>query len=223
MAVIVTLQDAKSLLNIPASTLIYDDKLTTVIDAVTEVVEGIVGPVIARNYDEWYDGGTDTVVLRHRPVIAIATVTEWQGSVSYTLNDATPPGDVMDAFGYMPFLDRGVIQRTAYGVPSWFASLPWWAARTPAWYTGQPNRAGVGLGRVHVVYQAGYMTAPNSIQLGAFEIIRDYWESTQRGDGSGRPVPGRDDLAPDEQYQSFFVSARARELLLARQQSRQIA
>lgn len=219
---IVVLSDVKTELHIPSGDTTNDVQLQFFIDAVTNVVEGIVGPVDPTDYSEWYDGGTDTIVLRHRPVISISAVIEWQGAVSYTLNDATPPDNVMDVFGYMPFLDRGVIQRTAYGVPSWFAALPWWATRTPAWFTGQPNRAGVGLGRVQVNYTAGWETVPANIQLGTLEIIREAWGETQRGQSTGRPIPGADEQ-PEQTYGSYFVTPRVRAILLAHQQSRQIA
>jgi hypothetical protein len=220
--VIVTLADAKTELRIPSGDTSNDVSLQLFVDAVCQVVQGIVGPVDPTSYTEWYDGGRDTIVLEHRPVISITSVTEWQGSVSYPLNDATPPGDVNDVFGYMPFKDRGTIQRTSYGVPSWFAALPWWATRTPAWFTGQANRAAIGLGRVQVVYTAGWATAPPNVRLGTLELIRENWSDTQRGQSTGRPIPGPDGV-PEQTYAGYFVTARVRELLLVHQQSRQIA
>ena len=218
---IVALADVKTELRIPSGDTTNDVQLSFWIDAVTPVVEGIAGPINPRDCDEWYDGGVDTIVLRHRPVISITSVTEWQGSVSYTLNDATPPNNVTDVFGYMPFLDRGVIQRTAYGVPSWFAALPWWATRTPAWYTGTPNRASVGLGRVHIVYTAGWQTAPANVQLGTLMLLGRLWENTQRGQSAGRPIPGGE--APIETYIAGFITPDIEALLLPSKQSRQIA
>lgn len=101
MADIVSVAEVKQQLNIPADDDSQDAELAVYIAAVTEVVEGIVGPVDPREVTETHDGGTNVVILRQPPVLSITTVTEDGATVT----------------GYTASLDSGVLYRTG----------GWWA------------------------------------------------------------------------------------------------
>lgn len=92
---IVTVDEVKKHLNIGVSDTSQDDELTGFIEAVTEVIEHIVGPVVARSVTETHDGGHSAIVLRKPPVLSVTSVTENGTAVS----------------GYAPSLEAGVLYR----------------------------------------------------------------------------------------------------------------
>ncbi|RKN38455.1 head-tail connector protein [Micromonospora endolithica] len=73
---IVALAEAKKQLNIAADDTSQDDELQLYIEAVTEVVEQVVGPVAPRTVTEVHDGRTGPLVLRRPPVLSVTSVTE---------------------------------------------------------------------------------------------------------------------------------------------------
>lgn len=73
---IVTVDEVKKQLNIDPADTSQDDELAVYVEAVTEVIEHITGPVVPRSVTEVYDGGQAALTLRRSPVIAITSVTE---------------------------------------------------------------------------------------------------------------------------------------------------
>lgn len=71
---IISLADAKAALNVPAGTRVNDDELRLYIAATTEVIEDIVGSVLAVTATETFDGGNSAVLLSQR-ASAITSVT----------------------------------------------------------------------------------------------------------------------------------------------------
>ncbi|MGC4769205.1 hypothetical protein ACLQ25_09520 [Micromonospora sp. DT44] len=102
MADIVSVAEVKQQLNIPDDDTSQDAELAVYVAAVTEVVEGIVGPVDPRAVTETHDGGTEVLILRQPPVLSVTSVTE--GGTAVT--------------GYTAALDSGVLYRTG----GWWAS-----------------------------------------------------------------------------------------------------
>lgn len=216
---ILTLADAKPRLNIDASDLSHDVELQQFIDEISDVVEYITGPVRAATYTEWHNGMTSEIPLLRRPVDTVATVTEYVGTVSYALTEQTPGQNGLDAFGFFLFPEEGIIQRTAYGMPAWFAALPWWTQRTPGWLTSAPMRYGTGTGRVQVVYTAGRTSVPAHIRGGAAELLRvNYQQTQQRGRSASRAGDAGDELG--QTIMGYFVPNRVREMLLPSTQAR---
>ncbi|HET6908900.1 MAG TPA: hypothetical protein VFH54_06130 [Mycobacteriales bacterium] len=200
---IVTLSDARTHLHIPTADTSRDVELQLFIDGLTPVVEGIVGDVIGHSYTEWYDGMTDTLILRHHPVLTVTTCIEYVGTVNYTLTEQSPDsGNPLDAFGFYVDYDASTVQRTAYGVPSWFAALPWWTSRTPAWYVATPTRIGHGKGRVKIAYTTGRTAVPANIKLGTLELIRANWQPSQN---SSVPALGNGESLDDQLPQGGSV------------------
>ncbi|MDW3849659.1 phage gp6-like head-tail connector protein [Micromonospora sp. BRA006-A] len=73
---IVGLAQVKKQLNIDPADTSQDEELSGYIDAVTEVVEDIVGPVLPRTVTETHTGGAGTLILRRPPVISVTAVVE---------------------------------------------------------------------------------------------------------------------------------------------------
>ena len=218
---IMALADVKPRLGIDAADTTHDPVLTQYIDEVSDVVEYIVGPVRSTAYTEWHDGMTSDILLFRRPVDTITSVTEYVGTVAYSLTQQTPGSSTLDAFGYFLYPEEGIIQRTSYGMPTWFAALPWWTQRTPGWVTSLPMRYGTGLGRVQVVYTAGRSSVPAHILGGAIELLRvNFQQTQQQGRNRSRAADTYDE--PGSMVLGYYVPNRVREMLLPSTQARGI-
>lgn len=161
---IISLQDAKDQLNI--TTPDYDAELQGFVDAANQMVANRIGPVVgAATVDEWHDGGSVSIVVRaNGPIQSVTKVTESYGPISYELTEVTEDASPVGAFTYTVDMNRGVLTRRYSGVAGRFA----------------PGRA-----NVHVVYVAGYNTAPADIALATKLLVEHMWQ-TQRG-GAVRP------------------------------------
>lgn len=166
------------------------------ISAVTAVVESITGPVSARDYDEWYDGGAPLIMLNYSPVISVTKVTETFGAnvirdlTEQPLDGVTP----VDAYGYTVDLQTGTLIRRVSGMTGPFAG-------------GRRN--------VHVTYTAGYGAVPANVSLGALELIRINWQPQQGGNRPGyTSTSGVDEMQVDGSWRmGYFVPNRVMELL----------
>jgi hypothetical protein len=113
-----SLADAKVHLNIPPDRTTDDEEVRRFVEAVTEVVERDpewgVGPVVARSYtDRIHAYDVPSLVLRHRPVLSLTSVTAvLDGGTDYT------PADLdVDT-------EAGIVRRkAARGL--WFTGGPW--------------------------------------------------------------------------------------------------
>ncbi len=160
--------DVKPYLNVDAGNTTMDGVLTTIINAATDIVTDIVGPVVATSYDEWYEGGSPTITVLHHPVLQVERVIEYRGRVAYELTQAPSP-DYASTYSYQWEKPGMLTRRTAGGL----------AVAFPA-----------GVRTVHVEYVAGRATLNGNIKLGALEIIRHLFDTTQQGQ--------RPDYGPDE-------------------------
>lgn len=100
MAALVTLEEAKTHLNITAVT--WDAEILGMVEAVTEPVERLVGSVLPVTYIEFHDGGRAAIALSHRPVLSVDEVT-------------LPGGSTLAADGYAIDSDAAVLTRVAGG------------------------------------------------------------------------------------------------------------
>lgn len=159
-----TLAEAKTGLNKLSS--VDDTELQGYIDAATEAIQSITGPIASVTRTEKHDGGDPVVMLRVRPVLAITTVTEFRGTGAGTVLAEHTPGSAVD--GYLLDADIGqLIRCTATGYPR-----PFWP--------GPLN--------VVVAFSAGYAQTPPTVKQATLVLIEHLWQSTQnRG---GRPQPG---------------------------------
>lgn len=103
---IVGLAETKDALNIAQTNTAHDDELRRTIAGASAVVEDIVGVVAVRTVTETHSGGERALLLRHRPVIAVVSVTE--------------DGTAVDTSDYT-VTEAGVLTRASSYVPGWWA------------------------------------------------------------------------------------------------------
>lgn len=151
---IVDLADVHKELSIPSDNPARDDELQVFIDGITAVVEEIAGPVIPRDLDEFYDGGSTVIMLRAYPVIAVSAVTEYTPGAN-TLTAEPYGSSSYSGLGYRARLDIGKLTRTTGGYPRIFAP-------------GSEN--------IHVTYTAGRGAVPAGVKLATLELIRIHWQ-----------------------------------------------
>src|SRR5919202_4519153 len=77
-----------------------DAVLDTYIAAATQLAVNAFGPVESTSYDEWHDGGCTTVVVDHPPVLTVTAVTEFRGTVAYTLTAIPLDGTTQSPWSY---------------------------------------------------------------------------------------------------------------------------
>jgi hypothetical protein len=98
---IVSLADAKAHLNLTGVE--FDEELRAFIEAVTPVVEDVVGPVVARTYTEVHSGGP-FLVLGYSPVISLTSLAPvLTNGITYEVADL----DVDTEVGVVRRLDGG--------------------------------------------------------------------------------------------------------------------
>lgn len=189
-------------LNLGADTS-QDAELAGFIDAAAKMIENVTGPITPNTYTEVHDGGAAKLALRRVPVISVTSITEYVGLTGYPLT-LQPLGATNDNYGYS--LDdpiTGVItRRSSAGILSPFMG---------------------GRSAVTVTYIAGRATVPANVRLAALELIREMWSSTQRGNSSGRPIPGSDDTANEPVYVSADLPPMVRRLLMGEQAPQALA
>ena len=195
---LVSLPDAKDILNIDAKDHTHDMKLIRFINAVQVIVENIVGPVITRTFEEWADGGQYAIQVRRRPSSALGTTpvltlmacSEYRGPIEYPLNVIKDP-----SFGtvYSCMMDNygTITRRSAGGGIIAFPSMP---------------------RSVHYWYQAGQQTVPWNIYEGTLELLREHYQQTQQM-SRGRNAAASDDDTPNQAIIGFLVSGKVRQWL----------
>ena len=191
-AVIVSLGDVKDMLLIESDDKSHDQMLVRWINAVTPVIEGLVGPVLQRQYDEWYDGGQTFVQLRRRPVVSLQKVEEYRGPTLYALKIIMDPahGDL-----YSCMLDESarVVRRSAGGGVIAFPAMPQ---------------------SVHVVYTAGRASVPEPIREAAMELVSARYRADELAGMPWSQSSDRMDMAaPQASAGGFYVSGYIRQLL----------
>ena len=85
---LLSLADAKTHLNIPASNTAHDDDLREYLEAATEIVESYVGPVVTRSHTARVRGYRCDIPLPHTQVAAVTAITDVRtGTTPITLSD----------------------------------------------------------------------------------------------------------------------------------------
>lgn len=177
MTDVITLAQAKAFLNITDAT--ADAELPFYMDAAQAmwVNRGYPVGTPAEPVDEWYDGGTDTIVTRSGPIDSVQLITESWGSVTYTLVEHDT-GTSGYAWAYTVDLQTGTFIRRAAGIATFFAP---------------------GVRNVHIQYTPGFTVVPSDIQLAILLLLKHMW-STQRGIGKRPGTGGNDDVAAKEGF-----------------------
>lgn len=163
---LISLFDAKDFLRIKGNN--DDDRLQEFIEAASAVAEFYSGDLLPKTYTEVHDGGDASIYTRHIPILSVTTLTEYIGSITYTLTNQ-PLGHSVDSWGYTvddPQAGR-IVRRSASGM---------------AW------RFVPGSGNVSVTYTAGMSTIPVQV-LAAVEFIVQHLWVTRRGAMPMNPEP----------------------------------
>lgn len=85
----ITLAEVKKQANIPATNTAADDELERFRSAAQEHVEALIGPVLHRTFTETVRASGGVVVLRHMPVVSVASLTSSGTAVTHTLDGAS--------------------------------------------------------------------------------------------------------------------------------------
>lgn len=178
------------------------DEMSTFISAATSSIEQITGPVVQRQFDEWYSGGSQRIQLDNYPVVSVASITESYGSNTiWTLTEQPLDGSVAyDSYGYTLDKASGLLIRR---------------------YSGTAARFAAGERNVHIIYTAGMCTSTNTVPpnvvLATLELIRVNWQPQQGGNrpGYGNNGAGGIDALPvaSGPFTGFFMPNRVIEIL----------
>jgi len=192
---IVSLAEIKEALNIPSDDRSHDSRLTQMALDIVPVIEHITGPILQRSCTEWYDGGSQSIILRNRPAVSVEAVSEWWGPIEHVLTQVdNPTAGTMFSF---QFEAPGRVTRRGPG--------------------GSTMCFEYGPQQVRIEYTAGLETVPPNVTEAALQLIRVHYDRTQArpmlrgwiGDGS------LDDNEPSNgsMILGFFVPNVVRELL----------
>lgn len=117
---VLTLNEAKAVVNLTTSDTSQDTELALYVTAVSRQLDRLVGPVVTRSVTEYYDGGNWRIFLRSRPVAGIADVTEVRSLTPTVLTVETTATQTGDA--YLADYTSGLIIRRESGSDACFAS-----------------------------------------------------------------------------------------------------
>jgi hypothetical protein len=188
---VVDLASVRAHLNITSVDPAQDAELQGFIMAASEMARDVVGPIVAEQHTQWFDGGRPSLVPDWLPLASVQSITEFYGQSQFVLTEQAL-GEQETAFGFTVDYDTGHITRRTFG--------------------GEPARFAAGTKNVQVVYTAGLGVTSWSVRLGALELIRHLWSMTQQG-GIQRVgmAPGSDD-GTGRVPTGFALPQRVREL-----------
>jgi len=170
---LLALDEAKHALKIDLTDNRKDDVLPRYITAVSRFLDQRVGPTVAREVTESHDGGDCEIKLRHRPVHAVTSVTEYRGGTGSLVpaSSAAAPvhGYMAEPYAPDPTLLNGVLVRTS-------------GTTDTRWAHGRQN--------VTVVYEAGRYEDTASVddrfkQAAAICLINMWRDQQQSAGGFG--------------------------------------
>lgn len=193
---VVTLAEAKTLLNLTGTGTQYDSELEGWITAASRRLDKLVGPVVRRTItDEEHDGGVARIFLYYHPIFSITSVTEYDGTTSTTLTaetNASKPDDAYKVDRYSE--DRAylssIVNRRSAGADAVFPT---------------------GRGNVLVTYVPGRFATTAAVderfKKGVGLMLLNFWRSQQ--DSTGQV--GEFDV-PQAIFPTFAVPNSVREL-----------
>lgn len=157
---ILSLTEAKDFLRIRGTSAADDDRLQDFLLAAEAVAEFYAGDLVGGTYTEGHDGGDVAIYTRHTPIQSVTSLTEYIGSIVYTLTNQ-PLGRSVDAWGYTiddPEAGR-IVRRSASGMTWRFVP---------------------GQGNVSITYTTGRAAIPPQVVTAVEFIVQHLWQ-TQRG------------------------------------------
>jgi hypothetical protein len=162
VANIVTLADVKTYCQIPAGDTTYDSILPWFIAAADKVIEFECDDILPTLYDERYDGGQETIFLRHCPIYEVSNVEEGWGWINYELDfiEVNSPAPVFSMFAYsIDSIANGEISRRSAGN----VTIPF--------RPGDKN--------IRVTYSAGLEVIPGNIILAELQLVAFWFRNSE--------------------------------------------
>lgn len=155
---ILTLNEAKSAINLAATNTAHDTELAQFVTAVSRRVDDLCGPVVVRTITgELHDGAGSIILLKQWPVSSVTTIAEWASGTSTALTVETLAAAT--ANDYTVDTSIGAVTRRSS-----------WSTRTFA--AGQAN--------VVVTYVAGRYANTAGVdpkfKLAAASVLRRLWK-----------------------------------------------
>ena len=99
---LLSIEDALDAVRLSQSNTVHVSRLEGYVTAISNAVDELVGPVVARTVTgERHPGGCSAVWLRRTPVLSVSSVKVWSGGVSTTLTAES----LSSAGGYLAELD----------------------------------------------------------------------------------------------------------------------
>jgi len=138
---VITLAEAHKAINLPDDAMAHDVAIAALVTAISQGLDDMAGPIVQRTItDEPHDGGCTSLGLRHAPVVSVASVTEYSGTVSLVLTAESNAVKTSSNFYFDPVTSR--VYRRAGGWDYMFAQ---------------------GRGNVLVTYVAGRATSTATV------------------------------------------------------------
>lgn len=157
---LLTLDEAKAALNIPAADDTFDDEVALYVTAVSQRLDDECGPIVKRTVTETRDGGDPVIFLAHPPVASVASVTEYRSGTAAVLAAETTTVRTADDW-YLEGV-YSVLRRRSHGSDSRFAT---------------------GRGNVVVVYTAGRFDSTAAVSAkfkqAAAKMLAWLWKGDQ--------------------------------------------
>lgn len=118
---VLSIEEARSAINVAAGVTTHDTELTTMNSAIAELMDELLGPIVARAVTEAHDGGRTTVTLDTTPVLSVTSVTEYDTDGTSTALTAETVS-TKPASGYLLESDDhlALIHRRSSGADSMF-------------------------------------------------------------------------------------------------------
>lgn len=186
---LISLDEAKAALNISGTT--FDTEIAIYVTAVSQAIDELCGPVVARNVTEEHDGGTYSLWLFEAPVLSVTTVTEYDNTTARVLTAETNTSKT--ATQYRADLESGRVRRRSNNLAERFAC---------------------GAGNIVVVYSAGRYADTNSVaprfKLAASLMLTMNWRAEQ---GAGTNTFGAFATGEPVFGSTFAIPNKVRELL----------
>ena len=194
---LITVAEAKDVLNFTADDDVHDTKILRWISACRSVIEAITGPIIQTNYDEWYDGGQYWIMLRHpphtgygtTPVCTINFVETYIGPIEYQFTGVGNPvtGSI---YTYEVDTFSRLVRRGPGGGIIPFPNMPQ---------------------SVHVGYTSGQSSVPDNVREATAELLRHNYQKTAQSTNKGWGDAGEPETPP--RAESWFIPPNVRQLL----------
>ena len=160
-AQLVSLAEIKEALSITTDDRSHDSRLTALATGIVPVIEHITGPMLQRSVTEWYDGGSESIILRQRPAISVESVSEWWGPTEHPLTEVSNPTE-------------GTVFSYLFEAPSRVTR------RGPG---GGTMRFEHGSQTVRIEYTAGLASVPANVREACLQLIRIHY-----GENQARPL-----------------------------------